>query len=115
MDYKYIDDVKRDQTVAIGVYHGKTVKAYAHKHPQDTYDPEKGRALATAKLDLKIARKREKASVNHLRQLRAEREALSRKLTNLDYKIITSSAALGDIRKDVDESVEVLKNVLKDA
>ena len=44
--------------VAISTYAGKTVKGYAKCHPDDTWDWEKGKALAIARCAEKIAAKR---------------------------------------------------------
>ena len=44
--------------VAVSTYAGKTVKGYAKCHPDDTWDWEKGKALAIARCAEKIAAKR---------------------------------------------------------
>ena len=44
--------------VATSSYGGKTVKGYAKCDPRDKFDIEKGKALAAARCNLKVAEKR---------------------------------------------------------
>ena len=50
--------IRAQCVVAISTYAGKTVKGYAKCHPDDTWDWEKGKALAIARCAEKIAAKR---------------------------------------------------------
>ena len=52
--------------VAISTYAGKTVKGYAKCHPDDTWDWEKGKALAIARCAEKIAAKRNEIGRAHV-------------------------------------------------
>lgn len=53
----YIADNK---VIAVSSYAGKTVKGVAKCSPEDTFDVEKGKQLAAARCNLKIAEKRVK-------------------------------------------------------
>lgn len=53
----YIADNK---VIAVSSYAGKTVKGVAKCSPEDTFDVEKGKQLAAARCNAKIAEKREK-------------------------------------------------------
>jgi hypothetical protein len=52
--------------VAISTYAGKPVKGYAKCHPDDTWDWEKGKALAIARCAEKIAHKRAKRAARKM-------------------------------------------------
>ena len=52
------DGTKVPTVVAISTYAGKTVKGYAKLNPNDEFNWEKGRALAIARCNAKIAAKR---------------------------------------------------------
>ena len=53
------DGSKVPTVVAISTYAGKTVKGYAKLDPKDEFNWEKGRDLAIARCNAKIAAKRE--------------------------------------------------------
>ena len=54
------DGTKCPVCVAISTYAGKTVKGYAKLNPNDEFNWEKGRNLAIARCNAKVARKRAK-------------------------------------------------------
>lgn len=49
---------------AMSTYAGKTVKGYAKLNPEDQWDWEKGKALAIARCNAKIAEKRNKRAMS---------------------------------------------------
>lgn len=55
--YKYYTNNK-DVVVAVSSYAGKTVRGVAKCDPRDTFDIEKGKELAAARCNEKIAEKR---------------------------------------------------------
>lgn len=56
----YKDANGKDTIAAVSTYAGKTVKGYAKCDPRDTMDIEKGKKLAAARCNEKIAAKRVK-------------------------------------------------------
>jgi Mg2+ and Co2+ transporter CorA len=74
MKYNYY--VKTDRktgkqsVICVGSYAGKVVRAVAKCNPNDTFDFEKGKALAAARCDEKIALKRLKHTTNKVMALR---------------------------------------------
>ena len=68
--------------IAVSTYEGKTVRGVAKCDPQDTFDMEKGRELAAARCNQKIAMKRraranrelDKAAVLYLKAKRHAEE-----------------------------------------
>ena len=57
-DEKYKVITLPTSVIAISTYAGKTVKGIAKVDPRDTFDPEVGKQLATARCAEKIAIKR---------------------------------------------------------
>ena len=57
--YKYYIDNKKN-IIAVSTYAGKTVKGVAKCDPRDAFDVEKGKDLAAARCDYKVAQKRER-------------------------------------------------------
>lgn len=55
--YKYYTDNKNN-IIAVSTYAGKTVKGIAKCDPRDAFDVTKGKELAAARCDYKIAQKR---------------------------------------------------------
>lgn len=50
----------KNKVIAVSTYAGKTVKGVAKCNPEDTFDVEKGKELAAARCNEKIAKKRVK-------------------------------------------------------
>lgn len=62
--YKFVivnsSENKPCQVIALSTYAGKTVRGTAKTHPSDTFNLLKGKTLAAARCNLKIAEKRVK-------------------------------------------------------
>lgn len=56
--YKFIVIPEKRKIIAISSYQGKVVKATAICHPNDKFDLEKGKELAAARCNEKVAEKR---------------------------------------------------------
>lgn len=54
--YKFITN--RNEVIALSTYAGRHVKGIAKADPRDKFDEEKGKALAAARCNAKIAKKR---------------------------------------------------------
>ena len=65
--YQYKDKNAKDTVAAASTYAGRTVKGYAKCDPTDQFSIEKGKELAAARCNAKIAAKRVKrASAKYL-------------------------------------------------
>ena len=65
--YQYKDKNAKDTVAAASTYAGRTVKGYAKCDPKDQFSIEKGKELAAARCNAKIAAKRVKrASAKYL-------------------------------------------------
>ena len=58
--YKIFKNEEKGLVVAVSTYAGKNVKGIAKCDPRDTFDFEKGKELAIARCNAKIAEKRKK-------------------------------------------------------
>jgi hypothetical protein len=62
---------------AVSSYAGRAVKAYAKCRPEDNFDIEKGKELAAARCNLKVAEKRlNRASYKYMEASKAADEAI---------------------------------------
>ena len=92
--------------VATSSYCGKTVKGYAKCDPRDEFDIEKGKALAAARCNLKVAQKRQmRASEKYLESAKLADEAACRFADMKQYYM--------DAVDRVDEAAEEIRNLLE--
>lgn len=69
--YRYVCYTQKDGVkvvIAMSTYGGKTVKGVAKCNPHDSYDEAKGKELAAARCNLKIAELRYKNACNVLEE-----------------------------------------------
>lgn len=81
--YKFV--VLSDKVIAISSYAGKTVKGVAKCAPGDTFDVEKGKQLAAARCNMKVAEKRLKranAKLEMADQILVEADAFYQKMAD---------------------------------
>jgi hypothetical protein len=64
--YKFYVDEANRKVIAVSSYAGKNVKGVAKCSPDDEFDIEKGKQLAAARCDMKIAEKRYKRASERL-------------------------------------------------
>ena len=57
------------KTIAVSTYAGKTVRGVAICAPGDTYDENKGKELAAARCELRVAEKRYARSTDKVREM----------------------------------------------
>lgn len=81
--------------IAITTYAGKTVKACAKCHSDDTFDAEFGEKLAQARCNVKVAKKRAaRAKKKHLEAVRAIYEAQIHENKMFNYMSDSAEAAV---------------------
>lgn len=103
--YKYYDDGKNG-VICVSSYAGKKVRGVAKCDPTDTFDYEKGAALAKARVDVKIGEKKFKRSYECLMEA-GEMLAMARDYFNdmVDYH--------SDASKELTRYNETLSELLK--
>lgn len=62
-NYKYYTD-GNNKIVAVSSYAGKSVRGVAKCDPRDTFDIEKGKALAAARCSVRVAEKRNRRATH---------------------------------------------------
>lgn len=72
MRYKYYINTKEKTVIAVSTYGKRPVRGVAVCADEDVFDIERGKALAKAKCDYKIAKKRTKRSYGELSRANAE-------------------------------------------
>ena len=102
--YQFKNENGGTTIVAISTYAGKSVKGYAKCNPNDTFDFEKGKQLAAARCNLKIAEKRRQraskkymSAANMATQAQAYFEAMKTYFMDADDQVDTAAAELRDI------------------
>ena len=89
------------KVVAVSSYEGRPVRGIAKVDPRDTFDLEKGKELAAARCNAKIAKRRlKRAEREYTKAFNAEREATIRLGSMIEY--------VNDARAAVDNAAEVL-------
>ena len=78
---KYVFYTTKNKVIAVSTYAGKVVKGVAKCNPNDNFDLEKGKKLAAARCNLKIAKKRHS---NAMKQLKEARIVLSKSYKRVD-------------------------------
>ena len=90
---------------AASTYAGRTVKGYAKCDPRDNFSIEKGKELAAARCNLKVAQKRQaRASRKYLEAAQAANEAAQYFEKMKQYYM--------DSVDQVDEAAEELRNII---
>ncbi len=102
--YKYF--TTKNQVIAVSTYAGKIVRAVAKCNPKDEVDLEKGKALAAARLSVKVSKKRKKNAEMKLAE--AERNvAIAR------YRERKMKEYLADAEYELNVETEALKHLEK--
>ena len=106
--YQYKDKNGKDTVAAASTYAGRTVKGYAKCDPKDQFSIEKGKELAAARCNAKIAAKRVKrASAKYLeaqKQLADARRFMARMTeyyTDAVDQLDEANAAITDMMKSM--------------
>ena len=102
--YQFKNDNGGMTIVAASTYAGKAVKGYAKCDPRDDFDVEKGKALAAARCNLKIAEKRKaRASAKYMAAAKAADEAtryfdaMKQYFMDADDQVDAAAAELRDL------------------
>lgn len=89
--------------VAISTYAGKTVKGYAKQNPNDEWNWEKGRDLAIARCNAKIAEKRAKRAAMKANEAQEALCAAARYMTDMRHYKSDANEALAQAKAHLGE------------
>ena len=105
-NYKYYTDNK-STVIAVSTYAGKTVRGVAKCNIEDQFDLEKGKQLAAARCNLKIAKKRYKRSRNkYYNNMNALKKANENFYNTCDY-YKNSCTALKQAEEEVNNLISM--------
>ena len=99
--YTYYIAEKQKQVIAVSSYAGRIVRAVAKCDPRDEFSIEKGKKLAAARCNLKVAAKRAKRANSKLQEAWVDvRKANARKCDMVDY-VTDAEAALAQAKAEL--------------
>ena len=104
--YKYYTDGV-GKIIAVSTYAGKVVRGVAKCDPKDEFDMSKGRELAKARCDCKIAEKRKRRAAK-------EKAKAAAALTRAYEHFSKMSNYFSDASNDVDKMRKELNAILKE-
>ena len=104
--YKYF--TTKNQVIAVSTYAGKIVRAVAKCDPKDEFDLEKGKALAAARLSVKVSKKRKKNAENKLEEARRQvaiakhrEKKMTAYLIDANHELAIEMAELEELEKSL--------------
>lgn len=89
--------------VAVSTYAGKTVKGYAKLDPRDEFDYDKGKNLAIARCNVKVAAKRLNRADRKVNEAKAQVHAAMQHLNKMIAYQSDSATALETANKNLTE------------
>lgn len=107
--YKYAffkDESGKDTVCARSTYAGKTVKGYAKCDPRDEFDIEKGKKLAAARCNLKIAEKRKMRAGNKYIQASVEADQAAEYFDRMKQYFMDADDQVDEARAELEKLIE---------
>ena len=97
--YRYIIDSEENPTkvIVLSKYAGKDVRGIAKCSPNDEFDIETGRELATLRCDEKVAWKRYQRAVKKVAEAREEMRIVSKWLEDMEDYLTRSMVEYNDV------------------
>ena len=104
--YRYVtftDENGVPTVVAISTYAGRTVKGKAKLDPRDEFNMEKGKEIAAARCNARVAEKRARRARLRLEEAEKQLKAASRHYEKMRSYYVDSHNALEEASKNVQE------------
>ena len=105
---KYVFYTHNNKVIAVSTYAGKKVKGVAKCNPEDTYDLEKGKKLAAARCNAKVAIKRRKNARAKLAEAKKLQEIAAIRVTKMEQYYLDSIEAQYQAVELIDETLKTL-------
>jgi len=103
----YVDDAVNPSTIyAISTYAGKTVRGVARCDSCDTFSEEKGKELAAARCEEKVARKRMNAAERKYKAALAQQEEINSYVQKVSEYFIGASKGFDEAQTAVQSLLE---------
>ena len=103
---KYVFYTTKNKVIAVSTYAGKIVKGVAKCNPNDNFDLEKGKKLAAARCNAKVAEKRRKRAVRKCEEAKENFQFMLRHFGQMN-------AYVSDAKEAEINAKEELNNILK--
>ena len=108
--YTYYVAEKQKQVIAVSSYAGRIVRAVAKCDPRDEFSVEKGKKLAAARCNLKVAAKRAKRAASKYKEAslavkaaEAYKRDMNEYLTDSEQALAQAKAELANIEASMGE------------
>lgn len=99
--------VTKNQVIAVSTYGGKIVRGIAKCDPRDTSDIEKGKKIAAARCNLKVAQKRYSRASNKFAEAVVRQNDAADYLDRMTDYINDSQINLDKAYSELDEALEI--------
>ena len=114
--YDYIESSTGIHVVkAVTIYADKTIYAFAKCDPEDEFNIELGKKIATKRLDLKIKKIRTRAAQQRAKYCKKMLEYYKHEVKRMTKALETSEVSFADFKVEINELetelAEMLKNV----
>jgi hypothetical protein len=97
-----------NEVIAVSTYAGKIVRGIAKCNPVDEFDVERGKVLAAARCNLKVAKKRRtRAAKKYQEAIEKQRQATDHMFDMEEYLINSNKAAI-NAERDLDNLLQTL-------
>lgn len=107
--FAFFKDASGKQTVsARSTYAGRTVKGYAKCDPRDEFDVEKGKELAAARCNARIAEKRFKRAQKKVAEAQAFVDMAQKYLAEMESYLTDSASDMKDANDYVADMVSTM-------
>ena len=107
--YQFKNDNGGMTIVAASTYAGKTVKGYAKCDPRDEFDIEKGKKLAAARCNLKIAEKRKMRAGNKYIEASIEADQATEYFDRMKQYFMDADDQVDEARTELNELMKDYK------
>jgi hypothetical protein len=97
-----------NKVIAVSTYAGKAVRGVAKTDPSDEFDFEKGKKLAAARCNAKVAEKRYRRAKGKIAEAETQVKDATRFYDKMRHYYEDSWVALNSARKDVQNIVDEL-------
>lgn len=105
---KYVFYTHKNKVIAVSTYAGKKVKGIAKCNPEDNFSLEKGKLLAAARCNAKVAMKRKKRAENKYCQAVAEMNKAKNHFKKMSSYLSEASSQSFEANKLIDEILKTL-------
>ena len=98
--------VTKNKVIAVSTYAGKVVRGIAKCDPRDEFDLEKGKKLAAARCNLKVASKRVRNANAAYKQAMYDYDKAAARLNDMQQYVIDANRELREAEEFLNDIIE---------